>query len=546
MQQLLSVWTSLDPRRRIIVAGATFLMFAAIIVLSRLASSPTYTLLYSGLEPSAAGEVVQALEQRSIEHQIRGGAIYVSSNIRDELRMTLASEGLPANSSSGYELLDKLSGFGTTAQMFDAAYWRAKEGELARTIVSAPHISSARIHIANPSSTPFNRTSTATASVTVTALSGSISGQQAQAFRYLVASAVAGLSAEDVSVIDGRRGVVVSGDTDAAGLPDTLEKAEALRQNVLRLLEARVGQGKAVVEVALESVTDHESIVERRFDPDTRVAISTQTEESTTASTDSRGNAVTVASNVPDGDGASNGNSSSNNSETRESVNYEVSETRREIQRVPGAVKRLTVAVLVDGLVSVDPETQEATWAARSDEELSALKELVASAIGLDESRGDTLTIRSMEFEPVVVEGTNVASSAFSIANLDIMRLVQLAVLTIVSLILGLFVVRPIFARPVNAAPALEAPSIAEGLVPDGDLPALEMPELDSPALAAEADFPDLELPSLGVVSDFDLGDEDFGMPTDPVKRLKKMIEDREEETVEILRSWIEDTEGAT
>lgn len=546
MQQLLSVWTSLDPRRRIIVAGATFLMFAAIIVLSRLASSPTYTLLYSGLEPSAAGEVVQALEQRSIEHQIRGGAIYVSSNIRDELRMTLASEGLPANSSSGYELLDKLSGFGTTAQMFDAAYWRAKEGELARTIVSAPHISSARIHIANPSSTPFNRTSTATASVTVTALSGSISGQQAQAFRYLVASAVAGLSAEDVSVIDGRRGVVVSGDTDAAGLPDTLEKAEALRQNVLRLLEARVGQGKAVVEVALESVTDHESIVERRFDPDTRVAISTQTEESTTASTDSRGNAVTVASNVPDGDGASNGNSSSNNSETRESVNYEVSETRREIQRVPGAVKRLTVAVLVDGLVSVDPETQESTWAARSDEELSALKELVASAIGLDETRGDTLTIRSMEFEPVVVEGTNVASSAFSIANLDIMRLVQLAVLTIVSLILGLFVVRPIFARPVNAAPALEAPSIAEGLVPDGDLPALEMPELDSPALAAETDFPDLELPSLGVVSDFDLGDEDFGMPTDPVKRLKKMIEDREEETVEILRSWIEDTEGAT
>lgn len=542
MQQILSVWTALDPRRRTIVIGATILMFAAVIGLSRIAAQPSFTLLYSGLEPSAAGEVVAALEQRGIAHEVRGGAIFVPSTDRDQLRMVLASEGLPANSTSGYELLDSLSGFGTTAQMFDAAYWRAKEGELARTIVSSPQISAARVHIANPSSSPFTRGTAATASVTVTTISGSVSTQQAQGYKYLVASAVSGLSAEDVSVIDGRRGVVISGDDPLSGLPESSDKAETLRQNVLRLLEARVGKGRAVVEVSVEPVTDVESITERRFDPDTRVAISTQTEERTTSSTDTRNGAVTVASNLPNGNAANGGDASSNNSETRESINYEVSETTRELQRMPGAVKRLTVAVLIDGITTLDPETEAAVWSARSDDELSALEALVASAIGLDEARGDSLTIRSMEFEPVLVEGTAASPSPFTLANLDIMRILQLAVLTVVSLVLGLFVVRPILAKPVNM-PALASPISENQPIGDTSLPALESPSFDPPALTNSMDDGGFELPSLGVVSDFDLG-EDFGMPTDPVKRLKKLIEDREEETVEILRSWIEDAEG--
>ena len=541
MQQIFSVWTALDPRRRIIVIGATILMFAAVIGLSRIAAQPSFTLLYSGLEASAAGEVVAALEQRGIDHEIRGGAIYVPSNQRDQLRMVLASEGLPANSTSGYELLDSLSGFGTTAQMFDAAYWRAKEGELARTIVASQQVSAARVHIANPSSSPFTRGTTATASVTVTAVSGSISPQQAQGFKYLVASAVSGLSPDDVSVIDGRRGVVISGDESLSGMPESSDKAETLRQNVLRLLEARVGKGKAVVEVSIEPVTDIESIVERRFDPDTRVAISTQTEERSTSSTDTRSGSVTVASNLPDGEGANGGDATSNNTETRESINYEVSETTRELQRMPGAVKRLTVAVLVDGITTIDPQTQEPVWSARSEEELAALEALVASAIGLDEARGDSLTIRSMEFEPVVIEGTAASPSAISIANLDIMRLLQLAVLTVVTLILGLFVIRPMFAKPVATAalPNLTSDNPAA----ESNLPALDSGAYDPPSLSNDLDDDNFELPSLGVVSDFDLG-EDFGDPTAPVKRLKKLIEDREEETVEILRSWIEDAEG--
>lgn len=545
MQQIISVWLNLDPKRRIIVVGTTVLMFAAILGLSRIATKPSMALLYSGLETGAAGEVVQSLEAQGVNYEIRGGAIFVPGNLRDELRMTLASEGLPANSTGGYELLDSLSGFGTTSQMFDAAYWRAKEGEIARTIVSSQQVRSARVHIANPSSQPFKRQIAASASVTVTATSGAVSSEQAKAFRYLVASAVAGLAPEEVSVIDGRNGVVVSGDEGETGGTTSSDRAEELRKNVERLLEARVGAGKAVVEVSVETMTDQESIVERRFDPDSRVAISSETEERTNTSQDSGNGSVTVASNLPNGDGAGGSDSSSNNSETRERVNYEVSETRREVQRGPGAIKRLTVAVLVDGITTVDPDTQEATWEPRSDQELEALQALVASAIGYDEARGDQITLRTMEFQPVVVEGTEVQSSLISSVSLDLMQIIQLAVLAVVTLVLGLFVLRPLLSAPATAlpAPAPEGNAQAAAENMPATIPIPDLPQPTAPALDGEISNGGFELPTMGVVSDFDLGDDEIGISSDPVKRLKQMIEDRQDETVEILRSWMEDSE---
>ena len=128
MQQIGTVWASLDRRKQIVVAGAVVLVFLGVLAMSRLVTSPSMTLLYAGLESGAAGDIVRSLDQRGVQYEIRGGSIYVPGSRRDELRMTLASEGLPANGNRGYELLDSLSGFGTTSQMFDAAYWRAKEG----------------------------------------------------------------------------------------------------------------------------------------------------------------------------------------------------------------------------------------------------------------------------------------------------------------------------------------------------------------------------------------------------------------------------------
>ncbi|XDA98495.1 flagellar basal-body MS-ring/collar protein FliF [Sulfitobacter sp. LCG007] len=538
MQQVLNAWTGLDLRRQIVVIGAAVAMFFAVLAMARMAAAPSMTLLYSGLESGAAGEVVRALEQRGAVYEVRGSAIFVDSRDRDTLRMTLASEGLPANSTQGYELLDSLSGFGTTSQMFDAAYWRAKEGELARTIVSSANVAMARVHIANGGSNPFQRGVTPKASVFLTPKGGGVSAQQAKAVRYLVASAIAGLEPDDVAVIDAN-GQLIGGADDVPALAGA-DRAAALREKVERLLEARVGMGNAIVEVAVDTVTETESIREKRFDPQNRVAISTDTEERSNTSSEGGGGDVTVASNLPDEQGAGGDNSSSQNSETRERVNYEVSETEREVVRAPGSIKRLTVAVLVNEVASTDA-SGATSFAPRPDVELEALRELVSSAVGFDEARGDIITIKSMGLQSLEPVGTAVGNSLAQGLNFDLVSMIQMAVLAVVTLMLGLFVVKPLLSRPTPPENA-GSPAMLPGASAESD--GFELGEPGSLA----GDLPDL--PDLPMLSNFGDGGSNFpdlpmmgGASSDPVDRLREMIGERQEETVEILRSWLEDKE---
>lgn len=522
MEGIGSVWSKLDMRRRIIVIGASLAMFAAVLGLARGAGGQDLALLYAGLDPAAAGGVLAALDQRGVTYDVRGDAVWVPAADRDLLRLSLAGEGLPESSARGYELLDSLSGFGTTAQMFDAAYWRAKEGELARTILSVPGIRSARVHISTAATRPFARDVETTAAVTVGLAGGVLSAEQARALRHLVASSVAGLAPADVAVIDADNGLVPADDPVAGG--ET--RAEALRAQAMRLLEARVGPGNAVVEVTVETVMDTESIVERRIEPDSRTAISTEVEERASTAQDSGGGDVTVASNLPDGDaGGDQGNSQSEDSETRTLTNYDLSETSREVLRAPGAIRRMSVAVLVNGL----PQTAAdgtVTTEPRPEEELTALRDLVSSAVGLDTARGDVITIQSMPFEPISANGTEgVAASGFPI---DMMTLIQLGVLAAVALILGLFVLRPILApRRLAAAPALPPPA------PDQSV---------NPPLAAEGAAGTLlagpgTIDATGGTSDV-ITDAEI---VDPVARLRRLIESRQDETIQILQTWIED-----
>lgn len=525
MNSPLSLWSALDLRRRIIVVGATLAMFAAVLGVARFAAQPDYTLLYAGLEEAAAGEVMAALDQQGVAYQVRGSAIYVDGAQRDSLRLSLASQGLPANSGEGYELLDGLSGFGTTSQMFDAAYWRAKEGELARTILAMPQIRAARVHIARLPDTPFRRDGSPTASVTVTSASGGIGAAQAQALRHLVASAIPDMRPEDVAVIDSAAGLIAL-DAAEAGAPVAADaRAEEIRGNVERLLQARVGPGKAVVEVSVDLVTDTERLTERRFDPQGRVAISSETEQKSGTSQQGE-DGVTVASNLPEGDAAGSQTDRSQSSESRERVNYEVSETSREVERPPGAIRRLSVAVLIDG-EAVTAADGTVTIQPRGEEELAVLRDLVASAVGLDDARGDTLTVKSLPFPQTVAEGTAMEAGLLPpLSGLNLTALAQAAVLAAVALGLGLFVLRPVLLsgrRPAELpAPAATlalpgagegAPRVIHGVIDDGDLPR-DLPVIDAPDSAE--------------------------LPPDPVARLRRLIEQRQTETVEILRGWME------
>ena len=539
VENLTTTWQRLDKRRAAILALATVAAFLAVLSLARLATAPRMELLFAQLEPAAAAEVVASLEASGTEFEVRGGAIYVDGALRDGLRMRLAGEGLPRTDGTGYELLDGLSGFGTTSQMFDAAYWRAREGELTRTILAAPGLRTARVLLATADASPFARDRKATASVTLQMASGAVSEQLARAVQSLVAGAVPNLLPADVTVVDAASGRVVGGaavDTEAEARSDRMAEMRAAVEN---LLAARVGEGRYVVELALETTQDRETITERVLDPESRVVVSTETEERSAAETGAAGQGVTVASNLPDGDAAAGPEGSeSSSAETRERVNYDFSATQRQIERGPGAIERVTVAVMVDGVRRTGADGT-AAWAPREEAELETIRELVQSAVGYREARGDVVTVRTMEFEALPAAEPAPGLSLPWLTGGQVAQIVTALLLALVALAALMFGVKPMLntiMTPALAPPAPDAASPASRLLGE---PADAPRELGSRAGRLEDGAEGL--PGLpGPV------DDARGAPAgeDPVDRLRRLIADRREETIEVLRGWMDEPQG--
>jgi flagellar M-ring protein FliF len=420
-------------------------------------TKPSMTLLYGGLEPSIAGEVVRQLEELRVPHEVRGDAILVGSVERDRVRMALAEMGLPRRGQAGYELLDRLGAFGTTTDMFNAAYWRAKEGELARTISWLSNVKDARVHLVPRAREPFSRTSVEpSASITVTTEDGApLSRGQAQAMRHLVALGVQGLRPEQVTVIDAAAGIVLGpaqehGIAAAQGLQ--ADREQRLQTEIQGLLAAHVGHDRVRVSVAVELNQEAETVTERIIDPQTQVAVHQDTSEVEESTSESQGaDAVSVAGNLPDiaPAGGPADSAQSTRTESREVTNFEVSEVRRERQRPAGSIKRISVAVLLGGVLqpSVDGPP---SWRPQNDAELGAIRNLVQSAIGFDEQRGDKITVESLPMQ--VGSGTSASEVAPGVASLFLGQLRYLAealALVVIAFLAIWFVARPIlFARP--------------------------------------------------------------------------------------------------
>ncbi|RCW82863.1 flagellar basal-body MS-ring/collar protein FliF [Paracoccus lutimaris] len=527
MLKLQDYWRERSAKQKGILAAAFLLTFAAIAGLSWFASRPGMALLYSGLNSQQSGAILAAVEKSGIAYRIEGDSIWVDESRRDALRMSLAGEGLPDAGGAGYEILDGMSGFGTTSQMFDAAYWRAKEGELARTILALPNVRTARVHLAVPSGRGYRREAQATASVTVTTNGTALDRSQAKALKFLVSSGVPGMDADRVSVIDSERGVVTSGEEFASE-----DRETEMKRNVERILEAHVGMGNAIVELNLDVVNETERMTEQRFDPQQRALIAQENEESTDQSSNAQEGAVTAASNLPEGQGQGGGENKSSRSETRQRSNFEVSNVTREVSRRPGATRRLTVAVLVNGVAQTGADNQT-TLVPREESELQAIRELVASAVGFDETRGDAITIKSLPFASLSEAGT-AASEGGLLSRLDLNGMIRIILVGLFALALAMFLLRPILkAKPVQGGQAFALDTSAP-------VPAIRAPE--TPRTAAEA------LSGLPAVSAA-VPEIDFTPATiasaDPVDRLKELMKARKEESLKVLSGWIEKREDA-
>jgi flagellar M-ring protein FliF len=462
------VWLALPLQKRVISIASVLATMAFVFMLASFTMKPKMGLLYSGLDQATAGDVIARLDGLGAKYDVRGNAIYTDIKRRDSLRLELAREGLPKQSILGYELFDDLNSFAMSSEMFDATYWRAKEGELARTILAMPNIKAARVHLGTQKASGFSKAAKAnTASVTVSSSSG-LNTEQAKAIQYLTALSIVGLNPDDVAVIDTIRGLVVGPGLNmpAEMVGDgEIERTAKLKENLLSLLEARVGPGNARVNVSLDLDRIRESMTERTFDPESQV-IKSQTTSDVSDSSSGQNAAVTVASNLPEGAGAG-GNSDSERSETTETVTYEISEIVRSRETLPGAVKRMTIAVLVDEQQTI-AEDGTITTTPRSEEELATLRDLVASASGLDEERGDALTVRSLPFKkPEVTDFVTKPSLMERFVDQYLWSTLQSLILGLVALILGLFVVRPLLSqRDGVVAGNLESSGLSPDLLP--------------------------------------------------------------------------------
>lgn len=277
LKQLAGIWKELGLNQKVTVMAAAFAVFAGLIAVLIWGGRTDYSLLYGNLDTAEAGRVTQALDSSSVQYKISqgGGAIYVPSSQVHQMRMQLATQGIPKGEGIGYELLDKNT-LGMSDFMQHANYNRAVQGELARTISKFNGIDSARVMIVSPENRLLidpGRHPTASVFLTMRRMSRPAS-ETVSAIQMLVANSIEGLSVNHVSVVDNTGNVLSVHDEDGSLIAVTSSRLRArqevenyLAKKVETMLEKVVGTGNVVARVSADINTDSETITQEVYDP---------------------------------------------------------------------------------------------------------------------------------------------------------------------------------------------------------------------------------------------------------------------------------------
>ncbi|WP_430511524.1 flagellar basal-body MS-ring/collar protein FliF [Pannonibacter phragmitetus] len=499
-------------------------------------TAPQMAQLYSDLSLEDSSAIVTSLEQQAIPYELRreGSTILIPQEQIARVRMRLAEDGLPTGGSIGYEIFDRTDTLGATSFVQNINHLRAMEGELARTIRSIDRIVSARVHLVIPERQLFQRDSRPPSASIAVKVRGSLGAGEIRAIQHLVAAAVDGLTPERVSIVDdaGRLLASSSDDNAEAMLSTQLQERTAevetrLRNQVEEILNSVVGPGRARVRVAAQ--IDHNRVTEtqERFDPEGQVVRSTQTKEE--ASTRGAGqDQVTVGNQLPNADQGAAGTGDVEASNLNEEiVNYEISKATRTEVVEAGSVKRLSVAVLVDGVYTPNADGV-LQYEPRTQEVLDRIAVLVRSAVGFDAARGDVVEVVNLRFAQAPENDFEATEPGlFDFTRDDIMRFAELGVLMLIALLLLLFVVRPLLRRIVT--PDEKQPQELV-IAPDGTLVA----ESELPQQQEEEDD--------GVVIEWlEEAKREGAMQASSIAKVGAMIEDYPSEAVTIVRGWLEE-----
>ena len=522
-----------------VMAGVAAVLTAFFLYIAGAITEPPKTILFSGLESRDAAAVTGKLDGMAVKYDVKdGGTILVPADQVTKLRMALAQDNLPA-AGVGYEIFDKSDAFGTTAFVQNINHQRALEGELSRSMQTIDGIQAARVHLVIPEHQVFSRDDQQPSASVVLRTGGRLDRGQVQAIQHLVAAAVAGLSADRVAIVDDR-GTLLAGGDDKSG-PDALARNQdedttnyenALRQRIEAIVTSVVGAGHVQVQVAADINYNHTQTTSESYDPDSKVVRSTQTVEQNATNTTAGGNAVSVANALPGGAAAGGGDQAKDTSgRTEETTNYEISKKVTTSTVDGGDIKKVSVAVVVDG--SGDTA---AAYKPRSADEMAKISALVKSAMGFDQGRGDQVQVTNMEFARMDDNaGTPAPKPLLGLDSAYWFKIIEAGIMCLTALLIGLFVAKPLINRMFAAqAAARNGPfALANASPVAGALPA---PAGDPSMAQSSADgAPALPPPP----SPIDISRIDNQVRDNSVKKVGEVVSAHPEEALAIIRTWL-------
>lgn len=536
---------------RLAVVGFVFLSLIGFFVflVSKL-TTPNTKMLYSGLDPADSQKIATQIQSMGVVYELKqnGSQIHVDAEKFDQVLIKLADQGLPGGGTIGYEILDNQETLGSTNFMQNVNLARALEGELARTIQTIASVRTARVHLVLPKRELFSREKQEPSASVVLTMKGAqrLSTEQVNAVQHLIATAVPGLQPTRISVVDNKGKLLAAGaeEDDPSGTlaakGDDRRKAfeNRMARTIEELLERTVGFGKVRAEVHADMDFDRISTREETFDPDGQVPRSTQSIETSANSKDAEGTPpVSVGTNLPDANLQSGDSASSTAAETRveETTNFEISKKITNHVREMGVVKRLSVAVLIDGTRGPEEDDDgKLKYKPRDDATMELLATLVRGAIGFNADRGDTVEVINMEFADFQPPEEPLDLFIFGLTKNDIFKFAEMLVMIIIVLLVILLVVRPLVSRALESIPAAQA--MGEQLLADHTSGA---PALAGPGAGG------VPAPSEGVPEDeqfeelIDIDRVEGRVKASSVEKVGEIVDKHPDEALSIVRAWM-------
>lgn len=412
IQQTTHLLKNMPPARRVSLVVTLVLVIGGFVALLLWTNRPDYQVLFSNLATEDAAKITQKLQELRIPFQLKegGSAVLVPEENVYQLRLDLASEGLPRGNAVGFEIFDDL-GFGTTEFVQKLKYQQALQGELARTIMQFDTVNDARVHIVTTGDSLFAEPEKpATASVVLRLVPGrTLNRQQVQGIVNLVARAVEGLQPSNITLVD-MEGGLISKSQDALSSEGMSRSQFEYQRNLERSLENRiqsmlepvVGANNVIARVAAEVDFRQVNISEESFDPNSAVARSEQRQKESSV------NGRNLPNGSPDlkyqlyqSQAGGKENASSGFEKENSVINYEINRINRQIVGSVGDINRLTAAVVIDGPYAREKNAEgeiTQTFAPRSRREMKTFEEIVKKAIGFDEEREDQVSVTNVAF----------------------------------------------------------------------------------------------------------------------------------------------------